>query len=174
LDHRVAVLSFVDLIELMTGLALRDRGLSLQQVRAAASLARQTFRAEHPFASRFLFTDGKAIFASTGPSLRDDAVIELSKDRDAQLQFTRVIEPLVAGLEFDPASGLARRWWPTGPNGAIVIDPDVCAGLPVVAGTRVQTELAAGVARADSVVAAARYFGLTEPQVESAVRFEER
>ena len=101
-------LSFLELMELRVVAALRLKGISLQRIRAAARLGREALKTGHPFATRRIFTDGRTIFAQTAPAPDDEAMIELARDRDAQLIIANIVSPFVRAGGYG-RSGLRAR-----------------------------------------------------------------
>lgn len=165
-------LSFLELMELRVVAKLRRKGISLQQIRDAARIAREVLHTKHPFASRRIFTDRKRILTYLDAPPREFAMVELHRRTVHQLIAGPVLEPLLEDLDFDEESGVARRWWPLGKHQPIVLDPEVSFGAPTVAGTRIRTELVAGMAAADTMAATTTAFELGSSEVEAAVAFE--
>jgi uncharacterized protein (DUF433 family) len=165
-------LSFLELMELRIVARLRSKGLSLQHIRMAASVAREVLGTKHPFATRKVFTDRRRILTYLTAPPDGGAMIELVRTSHHQLIFGQILEPLLEDLDFDESSGIAQRWWPLGRARQIVLDPAICFGAPTIAGTRVRTDIAAGVAAEDTVETVAAAFDLTRPQVQAAVEFE--
>lgn len=165
-------LSFLELMELRVVATLRRKGLSLQQIREAARIARQVLNTKHPFASRRIFTDRKRLFAYLEEPPAEFAMVELHPRAFRQLLAGPLLEPLLEDLDFDHESGVARRWWPLGKQRPVVLDPAVSFGAPTISGTRVRTEIVAGMAAADSAEAIRAAFDLSEPQIQAAITFE--
>jgi uncharacterized protein (DUF433 family) len=165
-------LSFLELMELRVVGMLRNKGISLQHIRNAAAIARQVLQTRHPFASRRIFTDRKRILAYVDAGHVQFAMVELDRKTVHQLIAGPVLEPLLESLDFDAESGIAKRWWPMGKGHSVVLDPEVSFGAPIIAGTRIRTELVAGMAAVDSPVAVAAAFEVDAAQIRSAVEFE--
>lgn len=165
-------LSFLELMELRVVAKLRKKGISLQHIRNAAEIARDVLGVKHPFASRRTFTDRKRILTYLDAPPSEFAMVELDRRTVHQLIAGPVLEPLLEDLDFDEESGIASRWWPLGKNYPIVLDPRVSFGAPTIAGTRIRTELVAGMATVDSAASTQTAFELLSSQVEAAVLFE--
>lgn len=168
--HRA--LSFLELMELRVVAKLRRKGLSLQHIRSSAQLARRILETPHPFASRRIFTDRNRILAYLDRPPAEFAMIELHRRTYHQLIAGPLLEPLLEDLDFDQQSGVAQRWWPLGKGSPVVLDPGICFGAPTIAGTRVRTEILAGMAKAESVPASSRAFDVPIAAVRAAVEFE--
>lgn len=171
----VVTLSFLELMELRVVRVLVDRyRLPLQTVRKAAQVAQRTFETRYPFASRAVYIEGQQIFAALSTDPDDAHVIELRLGRTAQIQWALIFEPLMREVEFHPQTSLAERWWPLGRDREVVLDPAVMFGAPVIAGSRVRTNLAAAMAAVSSAAATAAAFGIPESGVRAAVELERR
>jgi uncharacterized protein (DUF433 family) len=167
-------LSFVELMELRVVKALVDRGISLQHVRAAATLAARQFDTSYPFAARRVFTDGQRVFATLARDPSVAEMIELSRDAMDQIIAGRVFEPFLDDVDFDAVTTLAERWWPLGRSVPVVLDPRIAFGAPVVAGTRIRTNIVAGMASRTTPDETARVYRVSVESVQAAVRFEQQ
>ncbi len=165
-------LSFVELMELRVVKALVDSGISLQHVRAAASLAARQFDTPYPFAARRVFTDGQRVFATLARDPSVAEMIELSRDAIDQIIAGRVFEPFLDDADFDAVTTLAERWWPLGRSIPVVLDPRIAFGAPVVAGARIRTNIVAGMASRTTPDETARVYRVSVESVQAAVRFE--
>ncbi len=165
-------LSFLELMELRVVAKLRRKGISLQQIRDAARIAREVLHTRHPFASRRIFTDRKRVLTYLDTPPAEFAMVELHHRTVHQLIAGPILEPLLEDLDFDEENGIARRWWPLGKKHPIVLDPEVSFGAPTVAGTRIRTEFVAGMAAVDTRGAVITAFELAAAQISSAVAFE--
>lgn len=168
----VVALSFLELMELRVVKAIVDAGVSLQHVRAAARLAADHFHTDHPFASRRVFTDGRAIFSAVSADDAAPDVVRWRADDIDQVIAGGIFEQFLHEIEFDPASCLAERWWPLGRGQPVVLDPRIAFGAPVVAGTAVRTSVVARFARHASVDEAAVAYEIERRQADAAVEFE--
>lgn len=167
-------LSFLELMELRVVAKLRRKGISLQHIRDAAGIAREVLGVRHPFASRRIFTDRKRILTYLDAPPAEFAMVELHWKTVNQLIAGPVIEPLLEDLDFDEASGVANRWWPLGRGYPVVLDPEVSFGAPTIVGTRIRTEVVAGMRAVDSMAVTAAAFDLDESGVVAAVTFEKQ
>jgi len=148
IDDTVA-LSFLELMELRVVARLRNAGVSLQEIRAAATVASEYFDTHYPFASQRVYTDGRRVFAATSGEQTPD-LVELRRKRVAQVIAGGILEPFVSEMDFDEETRLSKRWWPLGKDVPVVLDPAIAFGAPTALGTRLQTvfiaELANGLA----------------------------
>lgn len=171
IDGKIA-LSFVELMELRVVKAFISRGVSLQQVRAAADLSIRLFEMQHPFASRRVFTDGKAIFSAVSAGESAPDVIQLSRDKHLQLIFGKIFDPFLDEIDFDPSTALAHKWWPLGRSFSVVLNPRIAFGAPTIEGTRVRTSALARMARVLPSREVAKVFEIAPRDVDAAIRFE--
>jgi uncharacterized protein (DUF433 family) len=91
-----------------------------------------------------------------------------------QLAIRDVIVPLAHRIDFDNVTGLASRYWPLGPTGRVILDPNVCFGAPSLHNRSVRTSAIADFYHAErqSVDAAMSWFEIAREDVGAALRFE--
>jgi uncharacterized protein (DUF433 family) len=131
-------ISFHDLLEVRFVHAFRKQGVSLQAIRLASQRAREFFETDYPFTSRQFGTDGRTIFASAMEEAGETELLDLVKQ---QYAFRKIIEPsLYAGIEFDQGQ-VATRWYPSPRSKAVVLDPTVAFGKPIVTDGAVRTSI---------------------------------
>jgi uncharacterized protein (DUF433 family) len=133
-------ISFLDLIEMRFIEAFRRQGVPMQTLRKAAARARTDWAVAHPFAlskARYL-TDRRNVFAQVAEQEGDKVTWDMAS---GQHEMWEVIESTIAkGVEFDPASELARRWTPLpGDFPGVSIDPAVGFGKPALTAERIPT-----------------------------------
>jgi uncharacterized protein (DUF433 family) len=163
--------SFLDLVDLLFVKRFLDSGISLQKLRKALDEAASILGTSH-FARRSFFTDGRKIFLEVREE--GEAILELLSG--GQWVIAPLIKELAQQIDFDSPSGLARRWYPMGPGGLIVLDPLVSFGRPTIVGRGVATAnvldfYLAEDGRVDSV---SSWMGLRTEEVEAAVGFEKK
>jgi uncharacterized protein (DUF433 family) len=164
-------LSFLDLVQARVAFALIKAKLSPQKVRKSIDLGRTILDTDYPFASARFRTDGRTVVLQVLIPGEDDKLIDLFKD--GQYLMKNVVEPSLKGLEFD--KDLATRWWPTGKDDRIVLDPRRQFGQPIDAETGVPTAILAAAAEAEgSVEKAARAYRVPVASVKRSVRFEKK
>lgn len=166
---------FWDLMEIRFIKYFRNKGVSLQHLRMVALRARERFENQHPFALsdvRFR-TDRKKIFAEISSEENDK---QLEDMMTGQLSLYEVVENFLAkGVEFDPSSGLAKRWKPH-PKSLpdVVLDPKKAHGQPSVGVLGVPTKILFLNCKAESFKysVTADWFELNEELVRQAVDYE--
>ncbi len=161
-------LTFEDLIEVAAVAAARKEGVSMPKIRQAIDFAQRELDVERPLLSQRFLTDGRELF------LRDAATAPhyTALNRVGQIVWSQIETVL---REVDYVSLLVAKWWPTGRNAGIVVDPLVNFGRPVVATLGVRTDtfvdrFVAGVNLEDL----AEEYGTSLSAIEEAVRFENR
>jgi len=170
-ENDSVLVSFLDLMELRFISAFLDHGISLQKVRRALTEASNLYPGHHPFARRIFYTDGREIYvrATEGKKIN---LLQLCSG--GQWVIPEIILEYANQMDFSPATEFAERWYPLGRTGHVVVDPRLAYGAPVIVGRTVKTEnifdlfIAQG-KQSKSVVA---WYGLTDDEVEAAVRFE--
>lgn len=163
--------SFLDLVDLLFVKRFLDHGLSLQKVRKALSEAKEILGTDH-FARESFFTDGRNVYLKVRES--GEAILELLSG--GQWVIASIIQQLAAQIDFDSPSGLARRWYPMGPDGLVVLDPLVSFGRPTISGRGIATANVYDlfVAEQRQRDAVCSWMGLEPQEVVAAVEFEER
>jgi len=172
LGDELDALSFSDLLEVRFVDAFRRYGVSLHTIRVAALHARELFHTNYPFTNRRFQTDGRAVFAEAIHETGESEMIDLAKK---QYVFDKVVRPsLYQGIEFG-ADELAKRWFPVSNSKAVVLDPQIAFGKPIVTDVGVRTDIlyeAFQVEQDKQTVA--RLYEVPVGAVEHAIRFEQR
>ncbi|MEO7496346.1 MAG: DUF433 domain-containing protein [Massilia sp.] len=131
------LIGFRDLLELRIVTVFVRHHVPLRVIRAAIDNARSIFTHDYPFTTNRFLTDGKSIFHEALQSHGEITLTDLVK---RQVVFEHIIRPeLYAGIEFDPG-GEARRWFPLPSNKAVVLDPEIAFGKPVLSDYGIRTE----------------------------------
>lgn len=183
---RPIFLSFNNVVEahVLDGLR-REHQVSLQRVRAAVKTIRRLFPdGRHPLAEHDLLTspNGLDVFLD-----RYTELIDLT--RDGQVAMRRVLEAHLRRVDRD-ARGVAIRLYPflrkRSPEGAhgeaaleepraVVMDPTIAFGRPVIAGTGIPTSIVADRYYAgESIDELARDYDRPREEIEEALRCELR
>lgn len=168
-------ISFLDLMEMRFIEAFRRQGVSMQTLRAASARARTDWDQPHPFAlsrAKYL-TDRRSIFAQVAEQQRDRVTWDMAS---GQHEMWDVIEATIAkGVEFDPTSELARRWYPLPAEfPSIGIDPAVAFGKPALTRERIPTAAIHRMWKAEggSISRVAEAFEIDQDAVRAAVEYE--
>jgi uncharacterized protein (DUF433 family) len=163
---------FLDLIDLLFVKKFLEHGISLQRVRKALHEAEELIGGHH-FAQNKFFTDGKKIYLEIkGKEQHADALLELLSG--GQWVIAQVIKQLAQQIEFDRPTGFARRWYPLGPNGLVVLDPSISFGRPTIRERGVPTanvyDLYLG--ERENIESVCSWMNLDKKEVKAAVDFE--
>ncbi len=119
---------------------------------------------ERPLVSADLTVSGRDIFAR----LEGDLV--LVSGQSPQKAFADVIAPFLEDVDFE-TDGPAR-WWPTGRDAGIAVDPRYGFGYPVIWRTGVRADVLADLVEAgDPVDFVASQYGLEPAEVERAAQY---
>lgn len=165
-------LSFGDLLEVRFVDVFRKHGVSMSTIRVAAQHARELFNTDYPFTNRRFRTDGRAVFAEAIRETGDVEMIDLGKK---QYVFEKVVRPsLYTGIEFGEDE-LAKRWFPVANSRAVVLDPQIAFGKPIVTDVGIRTDvLYESFMVEQDKHTVARIYEVPVSAVEQAVRFEQR
>lgn len=166
------VLSFADLMELRILNQFLKTGVSWKTIRIASQKARDILLVSHPFSTRSFKTDKHTILMELASNLGDKSLLDLLSD---QFALDSILDSyLISGdIEFDDDKPL--RWWPSGKEEKVVIDPSRSFGAPIIAENGIQTSVLKKSFDAEgSLEIVANWFQITEESVQKAVDFENR
>lgn len=167
-------LSFNDLLEIRLVGAFRGLGFSIQKIRRAISELSKIAETAYPFSQQKVVTDGVYLFAQLKDEEGKPLFYDLSDRRN--YAFPDVIYPMLRkGLFYDQA-GRVTRWYPDPDrNQAIVVDPAISFGRPVIDGTRINVAVLAYAYKAErSFDRVAEWYDIDPALVRQAVDFHER
>lgn len=171
-DREHLLLSFVNLVEAHVLGAIRTQhGVSLQKVRKALNYLDRELPSPHPLAVRDFETNGADLFVNSYTKL-------VNLTQQGQLAMREMLQQFLRRIERDE-KGLAISLYPftrlhVSENvRAIVINPTIQFGRPVIAGTGIPTAIVAERYKAgESVAELAKDYGRTPVEVEVAIRCE--
>jgi len=171
-ESEVEGISFHDLLEVRFVQAFRKYGVSLQTIRVASEQAKEMFDHPYPFTCKRFQTDGRTIFAAAMEETGEEQLLDLVKK---QFAFSKIIEPsLYRGIEFG-TDELASHWYPLPRSKAVVLDPTIAFGKPIVTNGSVRTSILYDAFRAEeNKQYVAKLYEVPVSSVEAAIRFEER
>jgi len=171
-DSEIEGISFHDLLEVRFVQAFRKHGVSLQTIRIASAHARAMFDHPYPFTCKRFQTDGKTIFAAALEESGDEQLLDLPTK---QFAFAKIIEPsLHRGIEFG-RDELASHWYPLPRSKAVVLDPTIAFGKPIVTNGSVRTSILYDAFKAEQDKHfVAKLYEVPLNAVDAAIRFEER
>jgi uncharacterized protein (DUF433 family) len=140
--------------------------VSWQRIRDTAAVAARMFSTRHPFALRQLYADPNGVRCTL-------------REQCGSNGFGEIVKPYLEQMEFGE-DGVARRWWPMGRHGGVVLDPNLVFGAPTLEGTRIRAELLADSYDAElpafgerAIDRVAWTYDLSPRQVKSALEFRE-
>ncbi|MGH7205063.1 MAG: DUF433 domain-containing protein [Nitrospiraceae bacterium] len=175
-DPRTKLLSFMNLVEIHVLDAIRRKhNISLEKVRITVNYLSKQFPSRHPLADQEFATDGLDLFIEKFSKL-------INISQEGQLAMQAVLQAHLHRIERD-LKGIPVRLYPftrkrdlqefqEEPK-AVVIDPQVSFGRPVLAGTGIATAVIAERYKAgESVDELADDYGLKRLQIEEAIRCE--
>ena len=171
-ERLVGSLSFINLIEVHVLDAIRrEHSVPLDKIRIAIDYLREHFGSEHPLAEESFATDGLDLFVQKYGQL-------INVSRAGQLGIKTLLEAHLRRIERD-AKGVALRLYPftrkRSPEEprAVVIDPFVSFGRPVLVGTGIATSVVAERYKAgESIEQLCTDYGRKRLDIEEAIRCE--
>src|SRR6185437_10626960 len=167
------VFSFTNLVELYVIKGMHEiHGVKLPQIRTAVDYLLENWESRHPLAEYELKTDGRYIFfwqgdkylnvslrgqVGLGPIL-DSYLKRIDRDEEG---IARVLHPFLRSEEMEDMRKGKEH------SKVVSINPRVCFGMPVLAGSRITTSvLASRFLGGDSVPLIARSYGRPEAEIE--------
>lgn len=175
-DAKRKLLSFANLCELHVLAAIRrHHRVSLRKVRDSVDYLRTELRSDRPLIDRQLSTNGIDLFVEHASHL-------LNVSRKGQEALRGEFETALARIQRN-SEGTPIRLFPFSRSSAsdrdqpraVVIDPQLSFGRPVLSEVAVPTAIIVDRFRAgDTVAEMAGDYGVGEAQIEEALRFEQR
>jgi uncharacterized protein (DUF433 family) len=171
-DSGRPVLSFINMVEAHVLEAIRrQENIALHKVRTAVDFLERQYHSRHPLVEHQFETDGLDLFIQK-------AVLLINLSQAGQLAMRDIVAAYLRRVERD-AKGLPVRLYPFSRKRepdeprAVVIDPFVSFGRPVLAGTGVVTAILAERFKAgESVEDLAKDYGRTALDIQEALRCE--
>ncbi len=166
------VLSFVNMVEAHVLDAIqRQQNITLLKVRAAVAFLERNYHSRHPLAEHQFETDGLDLFIQKAGLLINLSQAGQLAMREIVAAYLRRVERDVKGLPLRLYPFIRKRE-PEEPR-AVVIDPFVSFGRPVLAGTGIATAVLAERFKAgESVEELAKDCGRTDLDIQEALRCE--
>lgn len=156
---------FVGVIEAYVLRALRDLGMTMEEIRSAAEIVRQEFNDPFALARKRIATDGVTLFVR----LADESLIHAST---RQVAIREVLEGYLRYVDWGSdgtATRLHLRQFPAAAD--VIIDPRFGWGSPVMAESKVRVADIVGLWRAgERISAVAEEYGLSVDVVEDVLR----
>lgn len=172
-DKDAALLSFANFVEVHILNAFRRQyDIRLAEIRNAVDFLSDRVPSRHPLLDVQFETDGKSLFVRELGKLIDVG-------RRGQLSMQQILDAHLRRIDRDE-SGTVFRLYPfldrgkfSGPK-VVFVDPNVCFGRPVLAGTGVSTTILASRFRAGdtNIDELAKDYGIEPAKVRQAIRWE--
>jgi uncharacterized protein (DUF433 family) len=163
-------LSFFNLVEAHLLRALRSRhGLPLPKIRQAIDYVEQTLKIARPLANARFQTDGIDLFVEYFNHLIDAT-------HSGQIAMREMLETHLERVEYDE-EGIANVLYPFIKDGdvskTISINPLISSGRPVIAGTRIPTEVVVErIDAGESIEEVARDYGQPPEAIKEAIVYQ--
>ena len=162
-DHKT--ITFRDLLEIRV-MGLFSEKISVHKIRKAKSILQCELDDPYPFSSGKIKTDGKTLFCESASA---QALTDIFS---AQENMLPIIEKSLIDIEFEKSH--PRRWWITGKDKGILIDPLRSFGLPIEDNSGIPTiSLYEMVKSTKDLTKASKYFEVDRDVVQRAYDFHE-
>lgn len=157
--------SFLTMIELKTVFRLQELGMKPRDILKARENIARDFHIAHPFANENLLSDGRKLWMYV-----QDALV--STDGSKQTNIVDFVELFAKEKLVFGANGLAERYFPSGNQSKIVVDPHHQFGQPVIDGTNVMAASIFSMYQSgEQVEQISRLYDLQIEWVNEAIRF---
>lgn len=169
-DRKRKLLSFINLVEAHVLSALRRKhAIQLPKVRKAVTYLRHRLQSPHPLAEQFE-TDELDLFVQKYGQL-------INITRDGQLAMRNVLQSFLKRVKRDAQGSPVKLYLfvrgAVEEPFAVVVDPAVSFGRPVLEGTGIPTEILAQRYKAgDSYEQLVEDYGRPKEEIEEAIRYE--
>lgn len=172
---RDATVPFVGFAEAYVLSAFRKAGVPLQRIRPAVDVLSSEIGLEHALASRQLYTDGAEVLFDYATQRSDDELLELVAPRTGQYQFSELIRDYLQRITYGDDGWASHVQLPIYGRAAVVVDPEVAFGLPILTdgGARVE-DLVDRFLAGDTITDISEDFGVPVAQVEDVIRVATR
>ena len=172
---REATVPFLGFAEAYVLSVFRKAGVPLQRIRPAVDVLSREIGLEHALASRRLYTDGAEVLFDYARERSDDELLELVAPRTGQYQFTELVRDYLRRIAYGDDGWATHVQLPTYGRAAVVVDPGVAFGLPILTdgGARVE-DLVDRFLAGDTITDIADDFAVPIAQVEDVIRVATR
>lgn len=166
----LALVSFLELSELIVAARFRRLKIRLQRIRDAHDFASKDWKVDYPFAHLNLQSIGGHIlskFEEEQPAPGGHFVVLSSPE---QYLLPGLVSEELANFEY-ARDKFAARWFPFGREVPVVVDPRFSAGQPTIVDRGVRVDIVRRRWKAGETVSSiARDFELEPPQVEAVLQ----
>lgn len=171
-DRKTSRLSFINLVETHVLNAIRkEHEIRLPKIRQAIGFLKNKLHSKHPLADQQFETDNLDLFVQKYGRL-------INITQEGQLAMRSVLQSFLKRIKRD-AQGMPVKLYLFTRRGediepmAVVVDPTVSFGRPVLEGTGIPTEILAQRYKAgDSYDQLAEDYGRPKEEIEEAIRYE--
>ncbi|MGH2944725.1 MAG: DUF433 domain-containing protein [Solirubrobacteraceae bacterium] len=170
-----ATVPFLGFAEAYVLSAFRKARVPLQRIRPAVDVLSREIGIDHALASRRLYTDGAEVLFDYASERSDDELLELVAPRTGQYQFTELVRDYLQRITYGDDGWASHLQLPIYQRAAVVVDPDVAFGLPILTngGARVE-DLVDRFLAGDTISDIAADFAVPVDQVEDVIRVATR
>jgi uncharacterized protein (DUF433 family) len=173
-DKKNRRLSFVNLVEAHVLNAIRrEHEIRLPKIRRAIAFLRNKLHSKHPLSDQQFETDGLDLFVQKYGQL-------VNITQEGQLAMRSVLQSFLKRIKRD-TQGMPKKLYlftrrgEAGEPLAVVMDPTISFGRPVLEGTGIPTTMLAERYKAgDSLDELAEDYGRPKQEIEEAIRYEIR
>lgn len=164
-DNRTKAVNFYVLIELYTFIHLQKLGVSVQKISKSRIHLAKELGTPYPFAFAGILSNGSKIWYEFQDSIID-------ADGSRQTNLVQIIHEFAKRIDFNSDNKLASRFYPSGKDKCIVVDPHHKFGMPIVKGTNINTEiLHSMLSSGESIESLSILYDLSKGQIKDVMSF---
>ena len=168
-----SLVTWAEFVEARLLRGYRRAGVPLQNIRPFIDSVRERLGTPYPLAHyRPYVEDRQLVYDLQRDTQLDERLYLVRPGEGDQLQLAPPVEEFLRVVDFDEANDVVSRIRPLGKASRLAIDPEVRFGQPQIGGVR--ADAIAETAAAESVRAAATEWGVSERDVQDALRWQER
>lgn len=165
--NNVKAVNFYTLIELYTCFHLQELGVATRQILKSRIAIAKDLHIPYPFASAKLLSDGRRIWYEFQDSI-------VKADGSKQTDFVQFIRNFANKIDFD-GHKIAERFWPSGKQSSVVVDPHHQFGQPVIEGTNINTEVIFSMVESgEPIDTIGILYDITEKDIRDVIRFHKK
>jgi uncharacterized protein (DUF433 family) len=139
--EEVAMVSFLELAEVIVAARFRKLRLKLQRIRAAHDYAKKHYNLAYPFAHLELRSIGGHVLHEFEEREPENGPHFVVLSAPQQFVLPDIVDDELGRFDYSEEDKLATRWYPFGRDLPVVVDPRFGGGQPTIEGRGVTVEV---------------------------------
>lgn len=159
--NKTRVINFLSLIEIYVINRLLECGINHSTIKNAYQNYSKECKCLYPFATQQIYTFNRNIYIKKHENF---------VRHDTNLSIDILLDEFSQKISYNEQS-IANKFYPLGKNNPIVINPEIQAGEPVIAGTRIPVEVIYSMLKHEDERTVINIYGLNEEIIEAVKKF---